>query len=128
MPDQDLLLAEARKLGNLIATQPAMKTYQEIVRQLDLDLAAKNLLRQFDELMESLAAKEASMQPIEIAEKQKAQSLQQSIAIHPLLKRLMAAQTEYMELMRKVQEEISAGITQPASTIARPDPVSKLII
>ena len=92
MPDHDLLLAEARKLGNLIATQPAMKTYQEIVRQLDLDLAAKNLLRQFDELMESLAAKEASMQPIEIAEKQKAQSLQQSIAIHPLLNRLMAAE------------------------------------
>ena len=128
MPDNDQLLAEARKLGNLIAAQPAMKTYQEIVRQLDLDLAAKNLLRQFDELMESLAAKEANMQPIEIAEKQKAQSLQQSIGMHPLLKRLMAAQGEYMELMRKVQEEISAGITQPAATIVRPEPVSKLII
>jgi cell fate (sporulation/competence/biofilm development) regulator YlbF (YheA/YmcA/DUF963 family) len=128
--DDEILLTEARKLGGLIANRPAMKSYRELSRQLELDISARNLLEQFEQLMEQLASKEAAMQPIEIAEKQKAQSLQQSIAIHPLLKKLMTAQVEYMELMRKVQEAINTGISKPDQTAvsAAENPASKLIL
>jgi cell fate (sporulation/competence/biofilm development) regulator YlbF (YheA/YmcA/DUF963 family) len=126
-----VLLAEARKLGELIGNQDAIKEYRELSRQLELDIGAKSLLEQFEQLMEQLSMKEASMQPIEIAEKQKAQSLQQSVAMHPLLKKLIGSQMQYMELMRKVQEAITAGINQPeapsAEQIQQPA-TSKLIL
>ncbi|MGC8625644.1 MAG: YlbF family regulator [Phycisphaerae bacterium] len=130
MAEDYVLLAEARKLGELIGNQAAIKNYRELTRQLELDIGAKSLLEEFEQLMEQLSVKEASMQPIEIAEKQKAQSLQQSVAMHPLLKKLIGSQMEYMELMRKVQEAITAGINQPEATAAAQihPPASKLII
>ncbi len=130
MAEDYVLLAEARKLGELIGNQDAIKNYKELSRQLELDVGARSLLEQFEQLMEQLATKEASMQPIEIAEKQMAQSLQQSVSIHPLLKKLIAAQMEYMELMRKVQEGITSGINQPEASGAPQiqQPASKLII
>ena len=107
MADTNEILNASTKLGALIGTHPAVASYRELTRQLDLDVSARTLLGQFEQLMETLAMKEANMQPIEIAEKQQMKTLEQSIAIHPLLKKLMAAQVEYMEMMRKVQECIN---------------------
>ncbi len=103
------ILTAAGKLGALLNTHTSMKNYRELVRQLELDVGARNLLQEFEQLVETVSYKEATMQPVEIAEKQKLQSLQQSVAIHPLLKKLMAAQVDYADLMRKVQEAINAG-------------------
>ena len=113
MADIQNLLDEARKLGTLIGSQDAVKKFREVTAQIDLDVTAKGLLSEFEQLMETLAMKEATMQPIEVAEKQKYQSLQQSMAIHPLIQKLMAAQADYSDLMRKVQEAINKGVSEP---------------
>jgi cell fate (sporulation/competence/biofilm development) regulator YlbF (YheA/YmcA/DUF963 family) len=130
--DTNAVLSLATSLGNLIGAHPAVANYRSLTRQLDLDITARDLLGQFESLMETLAMKEQSMQPIEIAEKQQLQSLQQSIAIHPLLQRLMAGQREYMELMQKVQEAINAGVAQPTAAGAieaeKPAAASKIIL
>lgn len=115
MVDIQKLLDEAQRLGSLIGSQDAVKTFREITAQIDLDVTAKGLLSEFEQLMETLAMKEASMQPIEVAEKQKYQSLQQSMAIHPLIQKLMAAQADYSDLMRKVQEAINKGVSNPST-------------
>lgn len=114
MADVQMLLDEAQRLGTLIGRQEAVKKFREVTAQIDLDVTAKGLLSEFEQLMETLAMKEATMQPIEVAEKQKYQSLQQSMAIHPLIQKLMAAQTDYSDLMRKVQEAINKGVSEPA--------------
>ena len=114
MADIQMLLDEAQRLGNLIGSQEAVKKFREVTAQIDLDVTAKGLLSDFEQLMETLAMKEATMQPIEVAEKQKYQSLQQSMAIHPLIQKLMAAQADYSDLMRKVQESINKGVSEPA--------------
>ena len=138
MADETTLLKEARRLGGMIAAQPPVKAYRDLSRQLELDVGARQLLEQFEQTMETLAVKEASGQPIEIAEKQTIQSLQQSVALHPLLKKLIAAQTQYMELMRRVQEAINAGVNGPPvetgsteadkPSLEKPNPASRLII
>ena len=127
------ILAAAKRLGGMIGSHPAVSTYREVTRQLELDIGARNLLGQFEQLMEMLAMKEANMQPIEIAEKQQVQQLQQSIAIHPLLKRLMQSQQEYMEVMKKVQESINGGLAgQPGAEataeMEAEKPASKIIL
>jgi cell fate (sporulation/competence/biofilm development) regulator YlbF (YheA/YmcA/DUF963 family) len=127
---QEILNAAAR-LGNLVGEHAGVKAYRELARQLDLDIGARNLLGQFEQLMETLAMKEATGQPIDLNEKQTAQSLQQSIQIHPLLQKLMAAQHEYMELMKTVQETINAGINGQIKATAEMTgaaPASKIIL
>ena len=56
---KDITNAAAR-LGNLIGEHPAVKAYRELARQLDLDVGARNLLGQFEQLMEALAVAIAS--------------------------------------------------------------------
>ncbi|NNM84211.1 MAG: YlbF family regulator [Phycisphaerales bacterium] len=128
MPEESTLLSESKKLGTIIAQQPAVQNYRTLARQLDLDIGAKNLLQQFEQAMELVAMKEASMQPIEIAEKQKIEAIQQSVAMHPLLKKLLTAQVEYMDLMQTVQEAINSGVTGNATPAVEAKPESKLII
>ena len=125
------ILNSAARLGNLIGEHPAVMAYRELARQLDLDISARNLLGQFEQLMETLAMKESTGQPIEMNEKQLAQSLQQSIQIHPLLQKLMASQQAYMELMKQVQETINSGINGTVKGTpegAPAAPASKIIL
>ena len=111
MADSNEILAAASKLGGLISTHASIIAYKEIARQLDLDVTARTMLGQYEQLIETLSQKEAQGLPIEVAEKRAFEQLQQSIAMQPTLKRFAQAQMEYMDLMRKVQETINAGLS-----------------
>jgi cell fate (sporulation/competence/biofilm development) regulator YlbF (YheA/YmcA/DUF963 family) len=132
MADTNEILAAAAKLGSLVATHPAIATYKEVIRQVDLDVGAKQLLQQYEQLIEHLSMKEQQMQPIEVAEKQQFERLQQSISMNATLKKFAAAQAEYMDFMKKVQETINAGMTgqAPAQEIgdATPAPAPSQIV
>jgi cell fate (sporulation/competence/biofilm development) regulator YlbF (YheA/YmcA/DUF963 family) len=109
--DTQEILKAAGSLGGLIATHPTVATYRETIRQLDLDVGAKTLLQQYEQLIEVLSMKEAQMQPIEIAEKKQFEQLQQSIMMNATLKKFAQVQQDYMELMKTVQETINAGMS-----------------
>ena len=111
MADTQEILAAAGNLGATIATHPVVQSYKETIRQLDLDVGAKSLLQQYEQLIEQLSMKEAQMQPIEIAEKKQFEQLQQSIMMNPMLKKFAAVQGEYMDIMKKVQEAINDGMS-----------------
>src|ERR1043165_3972415 len=132
MADTQEVLGAASNLGALIATTPIVSSYKEILRQLDLDVGAKQLLQQYEQLIEMLSAKEAQMQPIEVAEKKQFEQLQQSIMMNPMLKKFATVQGEYMDLMKKVQESINGGMTGqiPAAPAggAAAAPASKIIL
>lgn len=133
MADTQDILKSAGNLGALVATHPAVAGYREIVRQLDLDVGAKTLLQQYEQLIETLSIKEAQMQPIEVNEKRQFEQLQQSIMMNQTLKKFASAQQEYMELMKKVQESINSGMAgklppETAEAAASPAPPSKIIL
>ncbi len=111
MAEMENILAAAGSLGALIATNPIVTSYKETIRQLDLDVGAKTLLQQYEQLIEHLSMKEQQMQPIEIAEKKQFESLQQSIMMNATLKKFGAVQQEYMDLMKRVQESINDGMS-----------------
>jgi cell fate (sporulation/competence/biofilm development) regulator YlbF (YheA/YmcA/DUF963 family) len=111
MADTNDIMKAAGSLGALVATHPTVASYRETIRQLDLDVGAKNLLQQYEQLIETLSMKEAQMQPIEIAEKKQFEQLQQSIMMNTTLKKFAQVQQDYMELMKGVQEQINAGMT-----------------
>jgi cell fate (sporulation/competence/biofilm development) regulator YlbF (YheA/YmcA/DUF963 family) len=127
------ILTAAANLGALISTHPTVASYKETVRQLDLDVGAKTLLQQYEQLIEVLSMKEAQMQPIEVEEKRQFEQLQQSIMMNATLKKFGQIQHDYMELMKKVQEQINAGLAgktgSAAAAAATPAaPASKIIL
>jgi len=133
MADPNEILKAAANLGALVATHPAIAAYREIIRQLDLDVGAKQLLQQYEQLIELLSMKEQQGQPIEVGEKKAFEQLQQSIMMNQTLKKFGTAQQDYMEFMKKVQETINAGMTGqiPADASlpgAAPAPASKIIL
>jgi len=132
MADTDEILKAAGSLGALVASHPTGASYKETIRQLDLDVSAKSLLQQYEQLIETLSMKEAQMQPIEVSEKQQFERLQQSIMMSPMLKKFATVQGEYMELMRKVQEAINGGMSGSAPAAAAvegaPAAPSKIIL
>jgi cell fate (sporulation/competence/biofilm development) regulator YlbF (YheA/YmcA/DUF963 family) len=109
--DTQGILSAAYNLGSLIASHPAVAAYRETIRQLDLDVGAKQLLQQYEQLIETLSMKEAQMQPIEISEKRQFEQLQQTIMMNQTLKKFGQVQQEYMDLMKKVQETINGGMS-----------------
>jgi cell fate (sporulation/competence/biofilm development) regulator YlbF (YheA/YmcA/DUF963 family) len=134
MADTNDILKAATNLGALVATHPSIAAYREIIRQLDLDVGAKQLLQQYEQLIELLSMKEQQGQPIEVNEKKAFEQLQQSIMMNQTLKKFGTAQQDYMELMKKVQETINAGMTGQAPAdasapgAAPPAPPSKIIL
>src|SRR5580704_3273184 len=114
MADTQEIFQAAANLGALVATHPAIAAYKEIIRQLDLDVGAKTLLQQYEQLIELLSMKEQQMRPIEVSEKKQFEQLQQSIMMNQTLKKFGTAQQEYMELMKKVQEQINEGMAGKA--------------
>jgi len=133
MADTAEIMKAAANLGALVATHPAIAAYKEIIRQLDLDVGAKTLLQQYEQLIELLSMKEAQMQPIEVSEKKQFEQLQQSIMMNQTLKKFGSAQQEYMDLMKKVQEMINDGMSGkvPADASAAAAPAaapSKIIL
>ena len=130
MADTQEILRAAGNLGAIVATHPAVAAYKETIRQLDLDIGAKSLLQQYEQLVEVLSMKEAQMQPIEVAEKKQFEQLQQSIMMNPTLKKFGQVQHDYMELMKQVQEAINQGMTGklPAEAAPTAAPASKIIL
>jgi cell fate (sporulation/competence/biofilm development) regulator YlbF (YheA/YmcA/DUF963 family) len=125
------IVAAATKLGGIIGTHPAVGSYRELTRQLDLDISAQKLLGQFEQLVQLLQMKEQQGQPIEVQEKRDFESLQNSIQMHPLIKKLAAAEGEYRAVMTKVQESINTGLTAQLTGQALPEtaaPASKIIL
>jgi cell fate (sporulation/competence/biofilm development) regulator YlbF (YheA/YmcA/DUF963 family) len=114
MADTAEILKAAANLGAMVATHPAIASYREIIRQLDLDVAAKTLLQQYEQLIEMLSMKEQQGQPIEVNEKRQFEQLQQTIMMNQTLKKFGAGQQEYMEFMKKVQEQINLGMSGQA--------------
>lgn len=132
MADTPEILRSAGSLGAIVATHPAVAAYKETIRQLDLDIGAKTLLQQYEQLIEVLSMKEAQMQPIEVAEKKQFEQLQQSIMMNQTLKKFGQVQHDYMELMKQVQEAINQGMAGKVPLDAAPTPAappaSKIIL
>lgn len=137
MADTNDIVKAATALGALIATHPLVAEYKSLIRQLDLDVSARTLIQQYEQLIETLSMKEAQMQPIEVREKQQFEQLQQSISLHPLLRKFGETQQQYMALMKQVQDSINAGATKGpdanaggagATPAAAPAAPSKIIL
>lgn len=113
----DEILNLATRLGKLIAADPRAQRMAAARDALDKSLEDRQLLSDYHEQQNKIAELEAATKPIEPGDKRKLADLQARVAGSEVLKDLLRAQTDYVELMttvsRRIEEE-SAGFTSKA--------------
>jgi cell fate (sporulation/competence/biofilm development) regulator YlbF (YheA/YmcA/DUF963 family) len=103
--DEDIIQA-ARKLGETIAASPKAGALKEARTGLDQSEETRELLQKTQQHVQSLQQKEEQGQPIEPEDKQKMEKLQAELMADPTFKTFNAAQVEYVDLMRKVNDTL----------------------
>lgn len=117
--DTQQILAEAEKLGQLVAQHPAVTRYKDAQRAVAGDPEAGRLLAEFDRAIETLGRQEQSGMPVTDAQRMQLEGLQTRIVSHLKIKALNLAQVEFVDVLRKVtqtiQAQVQGGQGQPAA-------------
>jgi cell fate (sporulation/competence/biofilm development) regulator YlbF (YheA/YmcA/DUF963 family) len=131
------ILSAAEKVGKLIASHDTARKLEAAMGRLQADVDAQRVLNDYNRHLQKLGEKEQAGQPIEVAEKQQLEKLQNAVIRNAILRDFQMAQMDYLDLMRKVDEAMAgqgeqaggpAGIAQaPAGAApAFVDPAKKL--
>lgn len=121
------IMKKAAELGKLVAEHPAVAKYKQAQQAVAQDADAGRLMQEFNRQLESLARAEAAGMQITEAQHQQLQALQTQIVSHIKIKALNMAQVDFIDLLRKVTQEIhrplagdlataAPGVAQPAPT------------
>ena len=98
------ILDAAQQLGQLIAQHEAAAKLQAALTALQADNDAQQALNDYNRQLQTISEKEAANQPIEVDEKHQLESLQKEVVRSPLLRNFQAAQMDYVDLMRQVDQ------------------------
>jgi cell fate (sporulation/competence/biofilm development) regulator YlbF (YheA/YmcA/DUF963 family) len=112
--DTQQILAEADKLGHLVAQHPAVERYKQAQKAVSEDPDATRALSDFERQFETLARQEQSGMPITDAQRQQLEATQSRIVSNIKVKALNMAQVEFIDLLRKVNQAIQGKVADMA--------------
>ncbi len=102
----DEILRLAAKLGTQIGNDPKGKAMAEARVQLEGSLTDRQLLSDYEASQQKLHTLEESGKPIEPDDKRRLSELHGKVISSPIIKGLLKAQADYMELMTVVSQTI----------------------
>src|SRR5436190_9524977 len=108
--DTQQILAEADKLGQLVAQHPAVERYKQAQKAVAEDPDANRAMADFERQYETLARQEQSGMPITDAQRQQLEAVQSRIVSNIKVKALNMAQVEVIDLLRKVNQAIQGKV------------------
>ena len=131
--DTQQILSEAEKLGQLVATHPAVARFKDAQKAVAADPEAGRLLQEFDRTLDALGRQEQAGMPVTDAQRMQLESLQTRISSHLKIKALNLAQVEFVDILRKVTQTIQAQVQGGAAATgqtAQPAaaPASKIVM
>jgi cell fate (sporulation/competence/biofilm development) regulator YlbF (YheA/YmcA/DUF963 family) len=107
----DEVLSLARQLGEAISRHPRYVKLREADERVRGDKSATDALDAYNKAAEELSRKERSGRPIEVEDKRRLRSLQESVAANETVKAFMVSQADYAEMMRKMNDAIYQAIS-----------------
>ena len=110
--DTNQILAEADKLGQLVAQHPAVERYKSAQRAVAEDPDANRTMAEFERQLESLARQEQTGMPVTDAQRQQLENLQSRIVSNVKVKNLNMAQVEFIDLLRKVNQAVQSKVVE----------------
>lgn len=100
----------ASKLGAAIANHERYKAFREAEEQLKKDNEAKELSEALEKQTIKIQELEKDLKPVEVEDKKKLQQLKEKLAANKFIQKFLKAQTDYVELMTKVNEQIETKL------------------
>ena len=110
--DTNQILAEADKLGQLVAQHPAVERYKNAQKAVAEDPDANRTMAEFERQLETLARQEQSGMPVTDAQRQQLENLQSRIVSNVKVKNLNMAQVDFIDLLRKVNQTIQSKVVE----------------
>lgn len=124
--DETDILEQAKDLGKQLADHPKVKAYRDTQQRLQSDEQAKRLLRDYQLLAEKLQNAQAQGRKITDQDAAQLQKFEQDLAANDAVKAWMRAQSDYVDLMYRVDRSVQQGLAEAmgraASRQAPPSP------
>ncbi len=105
----------ARRLGQAINESPQAGDLRAARQTLNDDPELSKLLKDYQEQVVKIARLEEEKKPVEVEDKQRLDGLQQKLLASEKFKKFSAAQLEYVDLMRKVNEALRQRLAETES-------------
>lgn len=96
----------AEDLANLINIHPLYTEYQEVLKAINENRDAQNLLKELVEIGRSLSQKAEDGEDIKIDETEKNKNLEEGLNKFPIVKEFIGLQKNYLVFMKNVQQKI----------------------
>lgn len=103
---EERILGLASRLGQTIAESAAAKALQAARQAVDADKDLQQVMRDYRLQADKLRKLEQETKPIEPEDKRALEAMNQKLAASEKFKALTAAQMEYVDLLRKVNEAV----------------------
>jgi cell fate (sporulation/competence/biofilm development) regulator YlbF (YheA/YmcA/DUF963 family) len=110
--DMTQILADADKLGQLVAQHPAVERYKQAQKAVADDAEANRAMADFEQQLEKLARQEQSGMPVTDAQRQQLEAVQSRIVSNIKVKALNMANVEFVDLLRKVNQAIQGKVAE----------------
>ena len=114
----DKLIELADQLGKAVSGSPQATNLRSVRKTLKADEKTMSLLKNYDTHAEKLSQLETTNKPIEVEDKRKLHDLHNELVSSDLFKNYTAAQVEYVDIMRKVNEAIRSHIAETEKGLA----------
>ena len=118
--DNQQIMQEAEKLGQLVAQHPAVNRYKEAQRAVQNDPEASRMMADFGRQMEMLERQAQAGMDITDAQRMQLEALQGRIVSHLKIKNLNQAQVDFVDLLRKVSQTIQRQVAEVAGAGVAP--------
>jgi cell fate (sporulation/competence/biofilm development) regulator YlbF (YheA/YmcA/DUF963 family) len=131
--DENDILEHAKDLGKQLAGHPKVTAYRDTQQRLQGDEQAKRLLRDYQLLAEKLQKAQAEGRKITDQDAAQLQKLEQDLAANDAVKAWMRAQSDYVDLMYRVDRTVQQGLAEAMGRVAsrqpppRPGPAQPLV-
>ena len=108
----DAIIELAKRLGKAIADSPTASDLRDVQKAMDGEPKVTQLLKDFQAQSDKIAESESQQKPVEVQDKHKLQELHEKLVSSDVFKKYTAAQVEYVDLMRKVNDAIGSQMAQ----------------
>jgi cell fate (sporulation/competence/biofilm development) regulator YlbF (YheA/YmcA/DUF963 family) len=108
------ILDDASKLGDLVAKHPSVAKYKSAQKAVADDTDANRLMAEFNRQLETLQRQEQTGMPVTDAQARQLEALQGQIISHIKIKNLNMAQVEFVDLLRRINQQIQGRLVDVA--------------
>ncbi len=114
------IIAMAERLGKAISASPQAAGLREAQAAMQADEVTSKLMADFQAQTQRIAQLEAEQKPVEVEDKRKLEDLHGKLISMKMFKTFTAAQVEYVDVMRRVNDAIRVQMGPPESSQRQP--------